>query len=155
MFNQNHVWGKGVISGLFGAFVVSSVLMAPSRAEARKGFILITTGDDISKVADVPAQLAPVVKQLTGAANPEIGYKYSMFGIFFLNIWTWDGDYVIYEGDTFWDLGTEGAAQMLGVGVDKLKKPFFYSMPPGLIILMLLFAGGFLVFAFVRGGADD
>ena len=153
MFNQNLVLSNGGICGLFGAFAISMVLLSPIHAEA-KGFVLITHGDDISKVADVPPQLAPLVKQLTGASNPEIGYKYSMFGVFFLNLWTWGGDYVIYQDETFWDLGEQGAAQMLGVDVESLKKPFTYTMPPGLIIVLILLAGGFVFFAFTYGSED-
>lgn len=154
MFDPNQLLKKGGICGLFGVLAISLVLLTPIRAEARRGLVLITRGDDISTVADIPSQLLPVVKQLTGAADPKIGYKYSMFGVFFLNLWTWGGDYVIYQDDTFWDLGETGAAQMLGIDVDALKKPFFYTMPPGLMILLLLGAGGFVFFTFVSGSDD-
>jgi hypothetical protein len=145
---------KSIVGGLLSALVLGAVLLAPSRGEA-KGFMLITYGDDISKVADIPPQILENVKQSTGATSPEIGYKYSNFGIFFLNLWTWGGDYVIFENDTYWDLGAEGAAQMLGVDAGALKKPFTYSFPPGLIVLLLLVVVGAVYWIFTRNKESE
>ena len=146
-------FGGRVLSSMLSALALCLVFFAPKEGAA-KGFILITHGDDISHVADIPPQVIEQVKQSTGAANPAIGYKYGAFGIFFVNIWTWGGEYVVFENDTFWDLGAEGAAQMLGVGVGDLPKPITYTFPPGLIILVLL-AIGFLLYVFVFSKGDD
>ena len=112
---------KSIFWGLFSALVLGAVLLAPSRGEA-KGFMLITYGDDISKVADIPPQILENVKQSTGATSPEIGYKYSNFGIFFLNLWTWGGDYVIFENDTYWDLGATFKYALVRLGQFLLRQ---------------------------------
>jgi hypothetical protein len=132
---------KSVTVMAIPALFCAMTMFKPAQAEA-KGFILITYGDDISKVADIPAAQMEGVKQATGAANPAIGYKYNQFGVFFLNVWTWDGDYVLYENDTYWDLGAAGAAQLLGIPADQLKKPLGYKIPPGLILILVLIIGG-------------
>ncbi len=129
------------------ALFCAIMMFRPSQADA-KGFFLITYGDDISKVADIPAAQLESVKQATGAANPAIGYKYNQFGIFFLNVWTWGGDFVLYENDTYWDLGVDNAAQILGVTPDQVKKPLGYKVPPGLILILVLIIGG-VFWAFV------
>ena len=133
--------GRRVAMSTVPALFCAMMLFKPASAEA-KGLILITYGDDISKVAEIPPAQLEGVKQATGATNPLIGYKYNQFGIFFLNIWTWGGEYVIYENDTYWDLGAEGAAQLLGIQMEQLKKPLGYRIPPGLILVLILVIGG-------------
>ena len=152
MVTDNRVWRKRLLLVLLPA-ALACILFAPRTSEG-KGLILITHGDDISHIADIPPQIIDSVKQSTGATNPAIGYKYGEFGIFFLNIWTWGGEYVVYENDTYWDLGAEGAAQMLGVGVGDLPKPMTYTFPPGLVIIILLIVG-FLVYTFVFAKKED
>ena len=141
MYRTGLSFGRSAALAAVGAAFCAAMLFRPAVAEA-KGFVLITYGDDISKVADIPADQLEGVKQDTGASNPAIGYKYSMFGIFFLNIWTWSGEYVLYEDDNYWDLGTEGAAQILGTAPDQLKKPLGYTIPPGLVLILVLIIGG-------------
>ena len=99
---NRRAWTMGPAAAAFAIPLLFCAMMVfkPVTAEA-KGFLLITYGDDISKVADIPPEQLEGVKQATGATNPLIGYKYNQFGIFFLNIWTWSGDYVIYEDDTY------------------------------------------------------
>ncbi len=144
----------GIRFGLTAAAALGVLLLYTSPAHA-KGFVLFTRGEDISKVADIPQQLLEQVKQNTGTASPAIGYKYGMFGVFFLNIWTWGGEYVIFDGDSYGDLGAEGAAQMLGVSAADLPKPFTFHFPPGLLVIVVLVLG-FLGFTFlIKGGDSD
>lgn len=147
----------GIRFGLTAAVTLGALLLCASPAHAGRGFVLFTRGEDISKVADIPPQLLEPVRQSTGTANPAIGYKYGMFGVFFLNIWTWGGEYVVFDGDSYGDLGAEGAAQMLGVSVADLPKPFTYSFPPGLFIILVLGLGvlGFILLTKGSGGDEE
>lgn len=131
-----------------------AIMLNASDAQAKRGIVIINSGEDIDHVGDVlPAHL-PALQQSTGASKPAVGYMYSEFGIFWLNIWTWDGKYVLFEGDNFWALTPEHAAGYLGVPVAKLSKPLFYTIPPGLVVILLLVIG-FGVFWFVGGKDDD
>jgi hypothetical protein len=132
---------RSVTAAAIPVLFCAMTVFKPAQADAG-GFILITYGDDISKVADIPAAQMEGVKQMTGAANPAIGYKYNQFGVFYLNIWTWGGDFVLYENDTYWDLGAAQAAQILGIAPDQLKKPLTYKIPPGLVLILILVIGG-------------
>jgi len=155
MAQREHKQGWSLKGVLFSALVIA-VFFTATPAHA-KGFVLITHGDDISKVADIPVQIIEGVKQSTGSPNPAIGYKYGQFGVFFLNIWTWGGEYVVFDDDTdtYWDLGADGAAQMLGVGVGDLKKPLTYTFPPGLVIILVLVLGIGAFAFFTRGKGDE
>lgn len=115
-------------------------LLAPARAEA-KGFVLITHGDTVTKLADVPAAQQEVVREAT-RANPAVGYHYSYVGAFWVDLWTWGGEYCLFDGNRVWKLEPEQAAQLLGVPVADLPKPLLYRFPP-LLMLLLLGAAGF------------
>lgn len=115
-------------------------LLAPARAEA-KGILLFTHGDTVSKLADVPAAQQEAVRAAT-RANPAIGYHYSYVGAFWVDLWTWGGEYCLFEGNRVWTLQPEQAAQLLGVPVADLPKPLLYRFPP-LLMLLLLGAAGF------------
>lgn len=138
------------ISMIFGVLI----LFNASDAQAKKGIAIINTGEDITHLADVDAKSLEEVKASTGAQKPAIGYLYSEFGIFWLNLWTWDGKYVLFENDQVWDVTPEQAAKFSGVTVDELSKPFFYSVPPGLAILVIL-GLLFVAFMFFVKGDDD
>lgn len=117
--------------------VVAVLLLRPATAEARpRGIVLITHGDTIQTVGEVSAESKAEVRQATGT-NPQVGYCYSFFGIFWLDIWTWDGTYCLFEGDQCWVLDESDAEQICEGGV---SKPILYTFPPGLMILVGLAA---------------
>ncbi|MCA9709670.1 MAG: hypothetical protein KDK70_27780, partial [Myxococcales bacterium] len=115
------------------AFVL--VCLPQSEAHARRGIMLITSGDSITHVAELEAEAAKIVEEEVGS-GVAVGYKYEQFGVFFLELWTWDGQYVLYRGDDYWDLPESEVAKLAGVSsVDELSKPLLYTFPLGLIIL--------------------
>ena len=121
------------------SFVVVLLLFSP-QLEAK---MLITYGDDIVKVAELPADM----KQ-ADVADMCIGYKYGQFGVFWMQIWTWSGEFCLYSEskNTYWTL-EEKQIKMLNEAVPGgLKVPSSYSYPPGLfviiaIIVVLVFIG--------------
>jgi len=72
-----------------GAAAVAALALwlQPAAAHA-KGIILITHGDTINHLGDVASEYR-------GAGLPAttVGYKYSSFGVFWLDLWTWGGTY--------------------------------------------------------------
>jgi hypothetical protein len=107
----------------------------PSRARAA-GIILITHGKTVNHVADIPAPHHAFIQKETGP-GVAIGYSYSYWGIFWLDFWTWGGEYCLYRDKTVWKVPPEFLAQITGKSsVDELGKPFPYKFPLGLVILV-------------------
>ena len=103
---------------------------APARV-ARAGIpILITSGDTI---ADVGA-----LEGGRPSGGPRIGYKYSYFGVFWLDVWTWGGTYCVYEGKSFQPLTEEEAVKLSAK--KSVRHPFLYSFPL-LLVGILGFVG--------------
>ena len=71
------------------AALVVYVLFSPSEASAK--FFLITTGETISDVGSGK----------DGNKSVKIGYKYDYAGLFWIDFWTWGGEYCVYEGTNF------------------------------------------------------
>ncbi|MFO0608446.1 MAG: hypothetical protein U0324_35095 [Polyangiales bacterium] len=133
--------GRAALRSLVWAplLALALVLLTPARAEA-KGFLLITHGDTVSKLADVPAAQQEAVREAT-RANPAVGYHYSYVGAFWIDLWTWGGEYCLFEGNRVWKLEPAQAAQLLGVPTSDLPKPLLYRFPPLLMLLLLAGAG--------------
>jgi hypothetical protein len=123
-----------LLRGLF--LVVSVVLLSPSEASAK---ILITRGDVIKHIGNVAEQqrqfLAPAVRNQVA-----VGFKYSYFGIFWLDLWTWGGEYCIYQGDKYEPLTPTQAAILLNTSESELSTPFLYKCPLGLAIVVVAIA---------------
>jgi hypothetical protein len=108
-------------------------------AEARRGggaFVVINTGDTIIHIKDLP-QEATLDTSLLGdpaAGTPQVfnklGYRHERFGVFWFDLWRWDGEFVLYDGDTYISISDEMAAE-LGESV-----PWRYHLPDGLLILI-------------------
>jgi hypothetical protein len=113
------------------------VFADPSEAFARKGgIIFFNTGDKVFEIAE--AEPGSPAKML--ADDMVVGYHCQHFGIFWLPIWTWDGDFCVYseEQEAYDNFSPDEISAMTGVPVDKIKKPFLYSFPLGLIILLVI-----------------
>ncbi|MEM6993793.1 MAG: hypothetical protein AAF721_24980 [Myxococcota bacterium] len=135
------------------AFLV--VCLSYGEAHARRGIMLITSGDSITQVAELQGDAAKEVEAEIGA-GAAIGYKYEQFGVFWLELWSWDGQFVLFKGDDYWELPDAELAALAGVGsLDELSKPLTYTIPPGLVIVVLLVLafGAFAIFS--RGDDDD
>ncbi len=125
----------------------------PSRAEAKIPF-LITYGDSISQLAPLPSDKKAILEKATHA-GAEVGYKYSYFGLFYLDLWTWGGEYCLFHEKSFWSLKPEQAAELLGVAQDKLPKPFFYRFPSLLSLLVLGILGLLIASRFVKSDEEE
>ena len=118
------------------ALTITSLL--PSTAEARRGLVLITTGNTIKHVADVADDMKPVVRSVTGTSvDYHVGYLHERIGVFWIDLWTWGGEYVLYDDSEqdLWSLDAEQTAAIMGATPDELSKPIFYTFPPGLLAL--------------------
>ena len=137
---------------LICAFLLA-LSFTPRRSEAKVPF-LITYGDSISQLAPLPTDKKEILEKAT-RAGVEIGYKYSYFGLFFLDLWTWGGEYCLFHEKSFWSLKPEQAAELLGVPADKLPKPFFYRFPSLLSLLVLGILGLLIASRFIKTDEEE
>lgn len=117
------------------AFTIST--LSPAEAEAG-GVILITSGNTIKHVADVGEEMKSVIREVTGTSvDYKVGYLHERIGVFWIDLWTWGGEYVLYDESEqdLWSLDDEETAAIMGVEPADLPKPLFYSFPPGLVAL--------------------
>lgn len=125
--------------------VFSASFFSASEAHARRGIILITSGDTIAHVENIPEQNVELAMEATG--HPvRVGYHYSSVGVFWLDVWTYDGEFCLYYGNSRWALEEETAQVLLGKSLSELDKPLLYRFPPFLVIV------GVLLGALVIGG---
>lgn len=127
--------------------------LTPRRSEAKIPF-LITYGDSISQLGPLPVDKKEILEKVT-RPGAEVGYKYSYFGLFFLDLWTWGGEYCLFHEKSFWSLKPEQAAELLGVPVEKLPKPFFYRFPSLLSVLVLGILGLIILGRFVKSDEEE
>jgi hypothetical protein len=117
-------------------------LCVDSTAHARRGLLLITTGDTVKHIGEVTSDMQASVREATGQLDDlKVGYLHDRFGVFWVDVWTWGGHYVLYnDSDDVWELEDEQAANLMGMSTSQLSKPIFYTIPPGLAALGILSA---------------
>lgn len=105
----------------------------------RRGIpIIYGHGETIKDQGKLPDDVQKQVEQKVGAPV-SIGYMYSYFHIYYADLWTWNGQHVIYSSDTYWKLDDNLKTQLLGNSSDvKLSKPVLYQFPPGLMIVFTI-----------------
>ncbi|MCP3980093.1 MAG: hypothetical protein GY716_12375 [bacterium] len=119
---------------------VATFALCSSPADARRGIALITHGQAIAEIGPVVESQRQYVREATGA-DAAVGYIYESFGVFWLDLWTWDGRYCLTDGDTYWELDETQAASLLGSGAAGPRPPLRYSWPPGLVVALALALG--------------
>lgn len=125
-----NVWRVALLAVAWGA-------VAPGTASAK--IALITTGDTITHLGDV-GKVPGGAKGLPFGGTIGVGYKWSYAGLFWIDFWTWGGEYCLHVGDRYEPITPEKAAEYLGQTAPP-GRPFLYKFPLGLLIL-----GGFLLF---------
>jgi hypothetical protein len=111
------------------------MLMGVHEAQARRGFILITHGDAVSELG--PARLEGELAAIPELQGAKIGFHYDYFGLFWLDLWNWGGEYVIYNSAKQGEVLTaKQAAAFLGVPESEMGTPLNYKAPFGLDILL-------------------
>jgi hypothetical protein len=122
----------------YSAFV--ALLLGAGEAQARRGITIINTGSTHSELGSIQKdKLSPEVRMAVEREHYDtVGYQYERFGIFWLDIWNWGGQYIAYnkvseDGEV---VPPEQAAVLLAVEERKLPKPLNYRMPFGLLVIV-------------------
>src|SRR5947207_2138217 len=89
------------------AILIACAILSLSQGSARGG-VVVTWGDTIRHVGDVAAEQRPNV----GAGK--VGHKSSYFGVFWIDLWTWGGEFCVYEGDRYQPISRAEAARLIG-----------------------------------------
>lgn len=119
-------------SWTWASVALLAMALSPSIASAKKGIVLITTGETITPLGSANEQNLTL----------KVGYKYDYFGIFWLDFWTSGGTFCLHDGDRYAPITREQAEAILG---SKASPPFLYHVPLGwLIVGPLVVLGVFL-----------
>ncbi len=105
---------------------------------ARRTPKLYTFGADYYELGEVRLDDAEPAAAAS-SSGVKVGYRCQAFGLFWVNIWTWKGEFCLYKGSgmetkKYQQISQEDAAKLLGV--DKISKPWNYSFPPGMLIII-------------------
>jgi hypothetical protein len=127
-----------VLAMLLGSLSFTGI---ESSAHAAKGFIVYGFGDHIADGGTIPQTF--LEKHPEYPSGFRIGWKYGYFDVFWCNVWTWSGQHVLYReaGDSweYFDLSDEDVAGLRASGADlQLGVPFEYTVPPGLLVLLVV-----------------
>ena len=89
-----------------------------------------------------------------GFAEPAIGYKYEYFSLFFLDVWTGDGEVVLYDqqDERHVVLDEEAMQALTGQSLDSIDPPLLYTVPLGCGIYGFLAA--FVFIGWLAGTRD-
>ena len=113
------------------------VLATPQAAFA-KGIPIIWGNDSTIKVVGELPEGAreEIVKELK--QDVSVGYMYDRFHIYYADLWTWNGRYVLFKDDNYWD-GTPAQwnGMLGGAPEEKFGKPWSYTFPLGLTLLVV------------------
>jgi tetratricopeptide (TPR) repeat protein len=128
--------------------LASIVLVVPgwagtTLAQEGKG-IAYGWAEKIVHVRDLPPDVREKLRKETGAYLA-VGFRYRhwfLFGPGF-DFWTWDGRYVLYQGDRYFALSDEQFEQLLGKEeIVSLGKPLAYRFPIGLVTALVIVGAG-------------
>jgi hypothetical protein len=124
------------------AFLTALAFPASSSARSLVDFVGVTIGH----LGDVDGRSAPQL----GRQPDGVGYKYSYYGVLFVDFWRDDGQFCIYKEDQYHVISKAEAASLLGIPENELDAPFFYRYPPGLLGLGFLLTFALFVYAAMR-----
>jgi hypothetical protein len=106
---------------------IALVLGLAGTAEARRGLVIVTSDTDIIHIRDLP------LDSTHGLHDAALGYRYHSIGLFGLDFFRSDGEFVVYRDGDSWGLpvGDSELAELGGAGV-----PWSYHLPIGWIVLV-------------------
>jgi hypothetical protein len=116
------------------ALIAAALVVAlAGTADAGRGVIVITSGDDVFHIRDLDAATA------TEVGYGKLGYHYDYFGVFWLDLWRSGGEFCVYRGNEYVVLTDDQLEELGGASV-----PWKYHLPPGLLAFVALIAMGIL-----------
>jgi hypothetical protein len=108
---------------------MAGLLATPAPANAQ---VLIDGGTSCVSIAP-----GSVPGAIPGQRNG-LGYRYSYFGIFGLDLWTWDGAYCVYSNTHYKTVSDDDAVRVAKEFGFVLRPPFSYRVPSGLLVIAVI-----------------
>ena len=91
--------------------ILAVFLLLPSQAEGA-GLVVYHYGENVKEIGEVTEEHQESIRtELGGPA--QVGFIHNAFGLFWLDIWTWDGRFCLYRGEQYWEIDAEQAAVFL------------------------------------------
>lgn len=120
------------------------VLLVPSGSALaqRRGFILYGWSDTVVHVRDLPADIRADFKKQT-KLDLAVGFYYQQWFLFSkgFDFWTWDGKFVLFQGDKAYAVSPENLEKWLGKDeFEALSTPFLYRFPAGILTVLGIIA---------------
>ncbi len=101
-------------------------------------------GEKIEKIGDLPDGMKQAMSAELGQ-QVSVGYLYGHFHIYYIDFWTWDGKYVLFNGDRYWKMEDGEWLMLLGeLPSQKFGKPYAYRFPLGTTFVLVIVASYFL-----------
>ena len=107
--------------------------LLPDQADARGIPIIFGNGDTIVSY-DLPAEFDAQVSQII--PDTKFGYCYTRAHAYYLDLWTWNGRYVLYRNDQIWELTPSGVDDFRDrMGKAFPSPPLLYWCPSALCLI--------------------
>ena len=123
----------------------------------RGGLLIFGAGETISHLADADISGDPELEHALGFEDPGIGFKYEYFSVFFCDVWTGEGEVVLYDQatDRYQEVSEEALVELTGRSGESFGEPFLYTVPLGWVLLAAIaLVGGFATWRRMRELAD-
>jgi hypothetical protein len=118
-------------AGLTGA-LVATTLLSPAVSREVAFLCTIGFGEKISYLRELPADTRESGRAALNG-DVAIGLLYEHLYVFWFDLWTWNGRYVMYRGNRYWPLTDDNLVELLGPEQFRsLGKPLAYRFPTGL-----------------------
>lgn len=125
------------------AIVLAAAFLGAGQAHAKRIPKLYTFGPVNSEVGPIKKEaLAKLPReeqiQLEALGADTVGFNYKHLGLFWLDIWSWGGEYSVYNklNDIPYKITKPQAAAFLGIEESKLTVPLSYHIPWGLVVIV-------------------
>lgn len=132
--------GPRALGSLTAPTVLCLMLLGPFARSATAAPFAVNWGTSVVRLNELAPSYQDQWQRKTGKLL-SVGYKYSSFGVFWLNVWTWSGEYCLTDGQGYYSLPGTEIAKMIAPG-SRLEPPFLYRFPLGWIVIAFVLVVG-------------
>lgn len=91
--------------------------------------IIWGSGEKMTEMGELPPDVSTAVANEL-ETRVTVAFLHERAHLFYLDIWTWNGRYVLHSGDQYWELDSDQWRDLIGEDPsEKYSKPFLYKVP--------------------------
>lgn len=130
--------------------VFSSVLVCGTVTDVHAGRgipipIVWGSSEKMTELGELPPEAAGLIREELGE-SVTVAFLYERTHVFYGDLWTWNGRYVLHSGDKYWELNASQWKQLIGTNPSAMYgKPILYRIP--LLSTLILIT----IFGYVAG----